>query len=599
MKEPRKPPAARDLRARAEKRLAARQTKDRQSAQVDVDPRRLVHELEVHQIELELQNEALQAARHELEVGLARYTEFFDFAPIGYFVLASNGTIRELNLSGARLLGTNRKRLLGRRLAQFIAGGQRGAFAELLEGLWRGSAKESADCELDFIPDDGEPREVRVTAAVVQHPEPATLLAVQDISQRKRAQREQALLKRRFEILDRVSFSLSQKLAQNDPPPLRDLFQEVVEQARLACDAEYAALGIGEDPARPFHPWVYSGLPRAHAESIGQPPRPVGLLGEVIRTGRSTRLRDLQTHPSFLGFPLHHPKMTSFLGVVVPDGGRPVGHLYLANKVTQEEFSEDDQLTVEMMAQRAGIAIEVARLSADLRTAVTARNNLLAVVSHDLRSPLTAILLSTRLLLADARGPRSDPSHGRTDLDLIMRSAQRMSRLIDDLLQAATIEMQTFKVEAVPEAVAPMIEQALATIQATAARKSVRLEQTITGELPPVRCDRQRIEQVLSNLVENAIKFVHEGGTIRVTAGPAADGLQIAVSDDGPGIAAADLPYLFDRYWKGKGKGHHGLGLGLYIAKGIVEAHGGRIWVESQPGRGTSFYFTLPIVHDV
>ena len=141
MNERRKPPAAHDLRARAEKRLAARQAKDRQSP--EVDPRRLVHELEVHQIELELQNGALQAARHELEVGLARYTEFFDFAPIGYFVLASNGTIRELNLSGARLLGIDRKSLLGKRLAQFIDAGQRGAFAELLEGLWRSGRRKA------------------------------------------------------------------------------------------------------------------------------------------------------------------------------------------------------------------------------------------------------------------------------------------------------------------------------------------------------------------------------------------------------------------------------------------------------------------------
>jgi signal transduction histidine kinase len=174
-----------------------------------------------------------------------------------------------------------------------------------------------------------------------------------------------------------------------------------------------------------------------------------------------------------------------------------------------------------------------------------------------------------------------------------------MSRLIDDLLQAATIEMQTFKVETAPEAIAPMIEEALATIQATAARKSVRLERAITRELPPVRCDRQRIEQVLCNLLENGIRFVPDGGTIRVSACTVADDIQMTVSDDGPGIAATDLPHLFDRYWKGKEKGRHGLGLGLYIAKGIVEAHGGRIWVESQPGRGTSFSFTLPIAHDV
>ena len=592
MKKRRTPPAARDLRSRAEKRLAARGAKGRQGVQED--PRRLVHELEVHQIQLELQTETLQAAQQELETTLVRYTEFFEFAPIGYVVLAGNATILEINLSGARLLGSERTRLVGKHFAQFVSEEQRGTFGALLAALWGGpDATGSEDCELDLRAVSGEPRQVRVTGAVIQQPAPATLLAIQDISRRKHVEREQAVVKHRFEILDRVSFALGQKVAQSDTPPLRDLFQEVVDQARLACDAEYAALGIGEDPARPFDPWVHSGLTPAQVESIGQrPPRPDGLLGEVIRTGHSMRLQNLKTDPLLGGFPPHHPAMTSFLGVAVPDARLPVGLLYLANKVAAEGFSEDDQLTAELLVQRAGITIEVA---AHLNAAVTARNNLLAVVSHDLRSPLTAIQLTAKLLLMEAATSHQDTEQ----FELIARASRRMSRLIEDLLQAATIEMQTFRVETAPQALAPMIEQVFAALQPTAVLGSIRLEQAIAPELPPARCDRRRVEQVLSNLLENAIKFVPKGGTIRVTAGPAADGLQMTVSDDGPGIAAADLPYLFDRYWKGKGKGGHGLGLGLYIAKGIVEAHGGRIWVESQPGRGTSFHFTLPVAHDV
>src|SRR6185295_7451762 len=131
----------------------------------------------------------------------------------------------------------------------------------------------------------------------------------------KRAQEEQATFSRRFEVLDQLSSSLALRLASHGGGPLPDeFFEAIVEQARQACDAEYAALGLGDDPTQPFERWIFAGVSKATAKSIGRSPRPVGLLGEVIRTGRSVRLKDLRQHSTFRGFPAHHPVMKSFLG---------------------------------------------------------------------------------------------------------------------------------------------------------------------------------------------------------------------------------------------------------------------------------------------
>jgi len=185
----------------------------------------------------------------------------------------------------------------------------------------------------------------------------------------------------------------------------------------------------------------------------------------------------------------------------------------------------------------------------------------------------------------------------RKQLDMIMRSTQHMRRLMGDLLNAASIESGTLVIEPGVEAVSGMVDEVLGAVGPLAAERSIHVTRDVP-ELPPARCDGGRIAQVLSNLVGNALKFVSSGGNVRVSASADGEAIEIAVSDDGRGIDPADLPHLFDRYWKGRSKGGHGAGLGLYIAKGIVEAHGGRIWVESELGRGSTFHFTIPIARE-
>lgn len=230
-----------------------------------------------------------------------------------------------------------------------------------------------------------------------------------------------------------------------------------------------------------------------------------------------------------------------------------------------------------------------------LRAAVRARDDLLAVVSHDLRNPLSAIQLSARALARPA--PEVERRATVKPLEVIQRSVERMNRLIDDLLQASTMEAGTFAVSPGREEVPSLVEDALRTLEPVALARSIRLQSDLPPGLPPVLCDRVRVVQVLSNLLGNAAKFVAERGLIQIRARAQGEEVLFAVSDDGPGIAPEHLPRIFDRYWKGEGGERHGVGLGLFIAKGIVEAHRGRIWVESRPGAGSTFHFTLPVCH--
>jgi signal transduction histidine kinase len=147
-----------------------------------------------------------------------------------------------------------------------------------------------------------------------------------------------------------------------------------------------------------------------------------------------------------------------------------------------------------------------------------------------------------------------------------------------------------------PEDVISIVEEQLQACEPLAGTKSIQLSRDVPGELPLVQGDRVRVAQVLVNLIGNAIKFAPENGHVNVVVRPRAADVCFMIADDGPGISTEEQRHLFDRYWKGRPSGRHGTGLGLYIAKGIVEAHGGRIWVESDVGRGSTFCFTLPQV---
>jgi two-component system, chemotaxis family, sensor kinase Cph1 len=227
--------------------------------------------------------------------------------------------------------------------------------------------------------------------------------------------------------------------------------------------------------------------------------------------------------------------------------------------------------------------------------AVRARDELVAVVSHDLKNPLGVIQMQAALLRRTAGEDGEDRSQRlRAGVDRIQRAVDRMNALVHDLLDLAKIEAGRFKLRRQPEPVHEIIEEAMVILRPLAEAKRIRLVEDVSQSVL-VDVDRERIFQVLSNLVGNAIKFTPEGGRIVLSVAVESTHVLFAVTDTGPGVAPQQAPNLFDRYWQAPGKGHGGTGLGLYIAKGIVTAHGGQIWFEPASGGGASFQFTLPV----
>jgi len=287
-------------------------------------------------------------------------------------------------------------------------------------------------------------------------------------------------------------------------------------------------------------------------------------------------------------------------------GGRALGALSLVS-ADAEAFGRDARELAEKFVARASLALENARLYRAAQRASRARDEVLGVVSHDLRNPLSAIAMCARVL---RESPPTDDTERETLLATIARSAEWMDRLIRDLLDAVSIEAGRLSLDLREEEVGPIIEGALTLFAVEAADRGISIVREIAPSLPEVRADAERVVQVLGNLLRNALKFTPDGGRVTVRAEHRGDDVQITVADTGIGMSREVQTRVFERYWSagggqlgvrgtasdagGRPRGS-GAGLGLAIARSIIDAHGGRIWVESTPGEGSTFTFVIPV----
>ncbi len=280
---------------------------------------------------------------------------------------------------------------------------------------------------------------------------------------------------------------------------------------------------------------------------------------------------------SLMIFPLH-------------GAGDTFGALTLA-WTTSDTIDSERRTVAITFAAAAATALANARLYEAARQANRARDNVLGVVSHDLRNPLTAISMCVQAL---GHTPPTDAAEQQRLLATIGESAASMNRLIEDLLDVANIERGRLSLEIEPRDAGDLARRALQMFDVEAEECGVRLEARVPENLPPVAADATRVIQVIGNLVRNAIKFTPAGGCIELSARVEGSEVVFAVRDTGRGIEREQQRRVFDRYWQSStGARTRGSGLGLSIAKGIVEAHGGRIWVESELGKGSEFSFSI------
>lgn len=245
-----------------------------------------------------------------------------------------------------------------------------------------------------------------------------------------------------------------------------------------------------------------------------------------------------------------------------------------------------------MEMERAGLLRNEQEARAAAEAAVNARDEVLRIVAHDIGNSLSAVKIHAMVL--ERTLPPGDVE-ARKHTEAIRNLTQQMDRLRQDLLDVAAIEAGRLSFEPGETALAEVVDDVLGTVAGMAAEKSLAVESCVSAELPAVWADRERLHQVLSNLVANAVKFTPAHGRIRVSAERHGDDVRVAVEDTGPGIPAEHLENVFDRFWQARSTRRAGAGLGLAIARGVVEAHGGRIEARSEVGRGTTFEFTLPV----
>jgi signal transduction histidine kinase len=322
------------------------------------------------------------------------------------------------------------------------------------------------------------------------------------------------------------------------------------------------------------------------------------IVGSVIRTGKSElhseipdallkRIAQSSEHYELL----RELKLKSAIVVPLASGKELFGGLVFMTEEGGRRLGHDDLEFAEDVARHMALAIQNSRLYNSAERAVVARDEVLRVVSHDLRNPVSNIQMTARMLATS-----SLPEQKRQNMvQIINRAADRMNRLLDDLIAVARIrEGQDIPLDVHPDNPADIIEEACLLFDVQARAKSIELTCEKPVAVPTVRADRHRVLQILSNLLDNAIKFTPEGGRIGLRCEAHDVSVRFEVSDTGRGIEPAHLSKIFDLYWQAKPTAHMGSGFGLAISKAVVEQHGGKIWAESTPGLGTRFFFTLP-----
>lgn len=526
----------------------------------------------------------------------------------------------------------------------------------------------------------------------------------------------------RLELASQLELVGSAVIAITGQLGIDTVLRRIVDLARELAGARYAALGV-PDAQGEIESFMTSGITAEQERAIGTPPKGRGILGLLLKEPKIIRLADLKQHPLSVGFPPNHPPMSSFLGVPIVTHGRVVGNLYLTEKRTGTEFTDEDARLVEILARHAAVAIENAQLyrrleldrrrlnllvdqlpeavlvvepdpervtivnqqasqllgweieppiplidflsnnprfnleggpmqgidiplvralrhgevltrselkvqrpNGDLitilvngaplmdengkiiaavavfqdytqiRDAEQIKDDFLSLVSHELRTPLTTIR-GGAYMIRNNRESLDDVSEVALLAD-IERESERLQFIIENMVQLANIRAGRYTLETEPLHVRLVVQRAIRVAQETAPER--RFNMTVEPNLF-AEADETSVDQILLNLLRNAIKYTPSGSPVEVDARRSGDMVEITVRDHGPGISDEDLPFIFERFRRGSESQRsriEGMGVGLYLAKNLVEAHGGSIVAERPGDGGTRIRFTVPLLDD-
>jgi PAS domain S-box-containing protein len=549
----------------------------------------LIRELQVHQLELEIQNRELRAAQQQLAQARRRYADLYDFSPVGYASLDESGTIEEINITGGQLLGNNPHKLIGRNFSEFIVPEDVQTFTDHLRRSGRSRRKRRIEVRLST--GEAEPVVVDLFTMATHDLERHSLqfrTAMLDVTTRKRA--EEAVRQSQVELERKIAERTAELTASHRQHEEAQRFLNEASAvlsasldyeitlwslARAAVPhlADYCVVDVAED----------NGPIRRVSVAHVQPDKEVSLrdpsynfgTAHVIQTGRP----ELQ-------------EQSMCVPLIVR--GQTIGAIGLKLERQDRRYNLFDLALAEDLADRAAIALDNATLYSKELEANQLKDDFLATVSHELRTPLTPILGAIYKLRAS--GP--DDEDFRRNLDMIERNARGQARIVEDLLDISRITTGKLEFNRQPTDLLSLVRGAIDVIRPTTEALGIHLETSL--EQPPhsVWCDRERIQQVIWNLLSNAIKFTSQGGTIEVRLESREKGARIRIADTGVGINPEFLPHVFEKFRQGDDfttRMHGGLGLGLSIVRYVVERHGGTVRAESAgQGHGATFIVDLP-----
>ena len=481
-------------------------------------------------------SEHLNRALDALEQTRAQTRDVIELASDGIFIADLEGRYIDVNDAGCRMLGYSREEVLGKSIMDFIPPEDEARLRSDREQFLQGGSSVG---EWKLLTKDQTYLTVEVGAKIL--PDGRWLAFVRDISERKRAEDKVRLSEAKFSGIVSIS---------------ADAIVSIDENQRITLFNEGAEKIFG---------W-------SSPEVMGAP---LDIL--IPERFRANHARDVDT-------------FAAGAGAARRMGAR--GAAIFGVRKNGQEFPADAAISGMVVGGRRILTValrditELKEAEAAAKRATQARDDILGIVAHDLRNPLAAIASLAHVLRA--KGPEAQVG------DEIAVAANRMNRLIGDLLDVTRMEAGhlSLKQERLPAA--EIITDALEGQTPLASSASLELRLETAPELPDISADRDRILQVFENLIGNAIKFTKPGGRITLGATTRPGEVMFSVSDTGCGIASTHLPHVFDRFWQAPGTERRGMGFGLAIVKGIVEAHGGRVWVQSAPGQGSTFFFTIP-----
>ena len=404
------------------------------------------------------------------------------------------------------------------------------------------------------------------------------------------AQHEADRIRKRFERL------LAAGVAIFSRHELDQVLQEVVDAAREVVGARYTALGVLSVDGTGLVQFVTSGMDEATRRRIGDLPRGRGLLGHVIHQGKPIRSADINRHPKRYGFPAYHPPMKSFLGVPVRGRGGVFGNLYLTEKIDAAEFDHEDEAIAVLLASQAAVAIENARLYGESQQLVgriqamqRQRDLFFAMMNHELRNALTGVYGWAEMLIR-----RKSPEMLHHAAREVYEAADRTIVLLNNFLDLMRLDAGKVQPVMREVEVRTALQRAIAATEPAASAKQIRLEAGGDGAGRTIRTDPVRLEQILVNLLSNAVRHSPEQSVVELHARQDPGVLELAVVDHGPGVPSELRDRIFEPFERFDPHSGLGTGLGLPVSRRLAEALGGTLTVEDTGGGGATFILKLP-----